>query len=138
MRTAGAVLHFVHNRPVSPKTLLLASFVVSSIVLATAAGCGDDEGEGGGGGAAGFSCPKAGDKPCPNDSAVTQATADSCKACEAENKAYAACLGGPKCGSDGKTQAPGTSQCATELQALIKCVQGGGSSSSGGTDAGGG
>lgn len=117
----------------SPKTLLLASFVISSLVLATSAGCGDDEGEG----AAGFSCPKVGDKPCPNDQGVTQATADSCKACEAENKAYSACLGGNKCGSDGKTVQPGASQCPTELNALIKCIQGG-TSSSGGTDAGGG
>jgi hypothetical protein len=117
---------------VSPKNLLLASFVVSSFVLATSAGCGDDDE-----GAAGFSCPKVGDKPCPNDTAVTQATADSCKTCEAENKAYAACLGGTKCGADGKTEQPSTSQCPTELSALIKCVQGG-SSSSGGTDAGGG
>jgi hypothetical protein len=121
---------------VSPKTLLLVSFAVSSLVLATGAGCGDDDDEGGAG-RAGFSCPKAGDKPCPNDSAVTQATADSCKACEAENKAYSACLGGPKCGADGKTEQPSASQCPTELQALIKCIQGG-TSSSGGTDAGGG
>lgn len=118
----------------SPKNLLLASFVVSSFVLATSAGCSDDDE----GGAAGFSCPKAGDKPCQNDAPVTEATANSCKQCEAENKAYSACLGGPKCGADGKTEQPAATQCPTELQALIKCVQGGGSSSSGGTDAGGG
>lgn len=117
----------------SPKTILLATFVVSSIALATSAGCGDDEESG----AKGFSCPKAGDKPCPQDNAVTQATADLCTRCEAQSKAYDACLGGAKCGTDGKTQQPATSQCPTELQALIACVQGG-SSSSGGTDAGGG
>ena len=116
----------------SPKTLLLASFVVSSLVLATSAGCGDDEE-----GAAGFSCPKAGDKPCPNDQGVTQATADLCKQCESQSRAYDACLGGNKCGSDGKTVQPSNSQCPTELDALVKCIQGG-SSSSGGTDAGGG
>jgi hypothetical protein len=117
----------------NPKNLLLASFVVSSFVLATSARCGDDDDAG----AAGFSCPKAGDKACPNDTAVTQATADSCKACESENKAYSACLGGPKCTADGKSEQPPLTSCPTELQALIKCVQGG-SSSSGGTDAGGG
>lgn len=117
----------------SPKPVLLASFVVSFSVLATSAGCSDDDE----GGAAGFSCPKAGDKPCPDDAPVTEATATSCRNCEAENKAYAACLGGPKCGADGKTEQPSATQCPTELQALIKCVQGG-SSSSGGTDAGGG
>lgn len=126
----------MHNRRVSPKTLLLASFAISSLVLATSAGCGDDDADGGG--AAGFSCPKAGDKVCPNDPAVTQATADSCKACESENKAYSTCLGGAKCGADGKSVQPGASQCPTELNALIKCIQGGTSSSSGGADAGGG
>ena len=124
----------MHNRRVSPKTLLLASFVISSLVLATSAGCGDDDE---GGGAAGGACPEVGDKVCPNDTAVTQATADSCKACESENKAYSACLGGTKCGADGKSVQPGTSECPKELSALITCIQGG-TSSSGGTDAGGG
>ena len=117
----------------SPKTLLLASFVISSVVLATSAGCGDDDE-----GAAGFSCPKAGDKVCPNDTAVTEATAASCKKCEAENKAYSDCLGGTKCDANGKSELPPTSQCPTELQALITCVQKPDGVSLGGSDAGGG
>jgi hypothetical protein len=116
---------------VKAKTFMIAGLVVGVSLLIGAAGCSsDDEG------AKGFSCPKAGDKPCANDPAVTEATANSCKQCEAENRAYSDCLGGTKCNAAGKTEEPPLSSCPDQLSALIKCVQGG--SSSGGTDAGGG
>src|SRR5690606_38337905 len=128
--TPGAPLAKVLR--VKTKNLIVGVVVFSGTLgLSMAVGCGDDDEAG----AEGVRCPKAGDRPCENDPVTTQATADSCLKCEAENRAYDACLGGAKCSPDGRTVEPPLSECPTELQALVRCVQGGGGTSSGGADA---
>ena len=92
--------------------------------------CGEDEG-----GEKGFSCPRAGDKDCPNDVAYTQADERACKQCESVLRAQYACQGPPTCGSDGKKEPP-KSTCTAEAQKVIACYVGGGSD--GGASDGGG
>jgi hypothetical protein len=104
--------------------------VAFGLVSTSTTGCSDDSGP------AGFSCHKAGDKPCPNDTPTTQADESSCKKCEAENRAYDGCLGGAKCGTDGKTVDPDLTKCPTELQKLIACVTGTSADGGGPADAG--
>jgi hypothetical protein len=112
---------------VNKKNLMTAGLVVvGTFILTAAAGCSDDESTGSSGSA--FSCPAAGDKNCPNDTATTQAEVDLCKKCESELKALATCLGTSKatCGADGKSQSASSdnTKCKTENDAAGKCFLG--------------
>lgn len=116
------------------KTLTTACLLaVGTFILCAASACSDDSSTGSSGAA--FSCPKVGDKNCPQDTATTQADVDACTKCKAELTALASCLGyaKAKCAADGTSEDTPKDKCQTEQGKVVQCYIGG---STGGGDGG--
>ncbi len=88
-------------------------------------------------GSGAVTCPKVGDKACPNDPAATQAVVDLCNKCSGQASTLAKCqgssssAGAASCDASGKSSSSSTSstqvkdECKQAFSEYFACVLGG-------------
>lgn len=131
-RAEFALRSFLGGGLVNKKTAITACLLaVGTFVLSATSACSSDSSTGS---STAFSCPKVGDKNCPNDTATTQADVDACTKCQADLQAVANCLGyaKSKCAADGTTESAPKDKCQTEQQKVLSCYTGGSATGDGG------
>lgn len=104
-------------------------FLVTALVACSGAASSDiaPSGSGGGGGGGGsggggtFSCPKAGDKICPNGKVIDDEDEFLCNKCFATSQASAACEGPPTCSAAGNDTVSVKPECTAQFNALLDC-----------------
>jgi hypothetical protein len=106
---------------------------LGAVLLVGAAACSSSSNNGSSSG--GLSCPTAGTKYCPNDTATTQQDADACAKCLSQYQAFGACAEAQgesttvTCDSSGNDVQPSsdvttkvTQNCASQESAFITCL----------------
>ena len=113
----------------------LGSFVFIGALIACSSSSDSSSGSSGS-----ATCPKVGDKVCPNDQPVTQAVVDLCNKCIGQANTFAKCQGtsgsssSSSCDSSGKSTSTGSStsaqvkqECNQAITDYFNCILGGSS-----------
>ena len=120
--------------------MIKSGLIASLVALAAAAFACSSSSSGGGG-----SCPAAGYKACPNDTALTSAEASACDSCSSQYSAVTSCdpnAAKANCDSNGMSMSyTPASSCANQYSAFEQCYlaaigSGSGSGSGGGSGSG--